>query len=68
MPLDQALRQAGVFPQAVGPSQSYLRRIGRPNAERILNYLLETDTGLKGGSRLPERIQLELLLVRLAGK
>jgi DNA polymerase III subunit delta len=68
MPLDQALRQAGVFPQAVGPSQSYLRRIGRPNAERILSYLLETDAGLKGGSRLPERMQLERLLLQLAGK
>jgi hypothetical protein len=28
---------------------------------------LETETGLKGGSRMPERSQMELLLVRLAG-
>lgn len=65
--LDQALRGAGVFPQAVGPSQAYLRRIGRANAERILTTLLETESGLKGGSRLPERIQLERLLIKLAG-
>ena len=68
MPLDQALRQSGVFPQAVGPSQAYLRRIGRAKAELILNRLLATDAGLKGGSRLPERVQLEKLLVELAGK
>ena len=67
-PLDQALRQAGVFPQGVGPSQSYLRRIGRSKAEQILNRLLSTDTGLKGGSRLPERIQLEKLLLELSGQ
>ncbi len=67
-PLDQALRQSGVFPQAVGPSQSYLRRIGRSKAEQILNRLLSTDTGLKGGSRLPERIQLEKLLLELSGR
>ena len=66
--LDQALRQAGVFPQVVAPSQSYLRRIGRPNAERILNHLLEADAGIKGGSRLPERIQLEKLLLELSGR
>lgn len=67
-PLDQALRSAGVFPQAVGPSSSYLRRIGRTKAERILNVLLETEARLKGGSKLPERIQLEHLLLQLAGK
>jgi DNA polymerase-3 subunit delta len=64
--LDQALRQAGVFPQAVASSASYLRRIGRQRAEQILNRLLETEAGLKGGSKLPERIQLEQLLIHLA--
>lgn len=68
MPLDQALRQAGIFPQAVAPSQAYLRRIGRAKAEQILNRLLVTDAGLKGGSRLPERIQLEKLLLELSGR
>lgn len=66
--LEQALRQAGVFPQAVAASQAYLRRLGRVKAEQILNRLLETDAGLKGGSRLPERIQIEKLLVELAGR
>jgi DNA polymerase-3 subunit delta len=31
-PLDQALRDAGVFPQSLGPSHAYLRRLGRANA------------------------------------
>ncbi|MDB5347968.1 MAG: polymerase delta subunit [Schlesneria sp.] len=67
MPLDQALRQSGVFPQAVPASQAFLRRVGRNKAEQILNRLLATDAGLKGGSRLPERIQLEKLLLELSG-
>lgn len=66
--LEQALRQAGVFPQAVAASQAYLRRLGRGKAEQILDHLLATDAGLKGGSRLPERIQIEKLLVELAGR
>ena len=68
MPLDQAMRQSGIFPQAVASGQAYLRRIGRARAEQILNRILATDAGLKGSSRLPERVQLEKLLVELAGK
>lgn len=66
--LEQALRQAQVFPQAVGASQSYLRRLGRSKAEKILQKLLTTDMGLKGANPLPERVQLERLLIELAGR
>jgi DNA polymerase-3 subunit delta len=66
-PLDQALRDAGVFPQAVGPSQAYLRRLGRARAERLLSLLVRADSGLKGGDKLPDRIQMERLLLRLSG-
>jgi len=65
-PLDAALKAAGVF--QVAPGAAYLRRIGRPKAEQILTALVTTDAGLKGYSRLPDRLQLELLLVRLAGR
>ena len=66
--LEQALRQAQVFPQAVGPAQSYLRRLGRSKAERILQKLLATDMGLKGANPLPGRVQLERLLIELSGR
>ncbi len=68
MALDQAMRQVGVFPQAIGPSTAYLRRIGRHRAEQILHLIRATDGGLKGSNSLPERMQLEKLLVELAGK
>lgn len=66
--LDQALRQAGIFPNVVQASQAYLRRIGRARAEQLLNRLLEVQMGLKGSSQLPERMQLEMLLMQLAGR
>lgn len=68
MPLDQALRSTGTFPQAVAPSQTYLRRLGRVKAERLMERLLKTDTGLKGMNSLSDRIQLERLLIELSGR
>lgn len=66
-PLGAALKSSGVFPRDVDGSERYLRRIGRPRAEMILPSLLKADSGLKGASRLPEQLQLEQLLLRLAG-
>ena len=66
--LGGALREAGVFPQALGAASAYLRRLGRPKAERLIRHLLDADLALKGGSRLPERLQLERLLIELSGK
>lgn len=65
MPLDAALKEAGVFPAAIGPTLAYLRRIGRPRAEQILRRILELDSGLKGGSPIPDRAQFEKLLIAL---
>lgn len=66
--LEQALRQAGTFPMAMMPGQNYLRRLGRAKAEKILQRLIETDSGLKGGNPLPERMQIEQLLLQLTGR
>jgi DNA polymerase-3 subunit delta len=65
--LDAAMREAGIFPQAVGPSSTYLRRLGRPQAEKLIQHLMNADLALKGASRLPERLQLERLLIELSG-
>lgn len=66
--LNVALQKAGSFPNEVPPASQYLRRIGRPRAERISEWLLSAETSLKGGSRISERAQIELLLVKLAGQ
>ena len=66
-PLNAALKQCGVFPRDVDASARYLRRIGRPRAETLLARLLQADADLKGASRLPDRLQMERLLLDLAG-
>ncbi len=68
MPLSAALKQAGIFPRDVSAAESYLRRIGRPNAEQISHWLLETDLNLKGGARTSDRLLLEQLFLNLSGK
>ena len=67
MNLNAALKQAGVFWSSIDPSARYLKRIGRPRAERFHELLLAADAGMKGSSRLPERVILESLLVQLSG-
>jgi len=66
--LGAALEQAGVSSFAVKGCEQQLRHLGRPRANRLYDWLLETDLGLKGGSQLPPRTVLERLVVRLARK
>ena len=66
-PLNVALKQCGVFPRDVDASAGYLRRIGRPRAEKLLARLVQADADLKGASRLPDRLQMERLLLDLSG-
>lgn len=68
MPLSAALKQAGVFPYQISAAENYLRRVGRPHAEQISRWLLETDLNLKGGARTSDRLLLEQLFLRLSGK
>jgi DNA polymerase-3 subunit delta len=65
--LRAALQQAGVFPRDIDASERYLRRIGRQQAELLRSQLLEADRGLKGGSRVAEQLQLEVLLLQFCG-
>lgn len=66
-PLESALVEGGVKPFAVQQTIAYLRRIGRPRAERLLRWMLGADLDIKGFSQLPERIVLERLMLRLGG-
>jgi len=66
--LRDAILGSGIFPNAIGPSEAYLRRIGFERASRILQLLIEADTQMKGGSRVDPKLLLERLFVRLAGE
>ena len=65
--LPEALRSAGVFPAAIGPSERYLIRLGFDKASRIFQMLIDADANMKGGSRVAPKLQLEALFVKLAG-
>lgn len=68
-PLPAALKEAGIFrPSDVDTAARFLRRIGRPRAERIHARLLAADADLKGNSRLSPQLQLERLLLDLGGR
>lgn len=66
--LTGALKSAGVFPNAVGAAEGYLKRIGFEKASRIFQMLVEADANMKGGSRVDPKLQLEALFVQLATK
>jgi DNA polymerase-3 subunit delta len=66
--LGAALDQAGVLPfQAKGVEQQ-LRHLGRRRTERLYDWLLKANSGMKGGSPLPPRTLLERLVIQLARK
>jgi DNA polymerase III subunit delta len=67
-PIDEAMNRAGVasWPQARDQARKQLKHLGAERLDKLYDWLLETDGGLKGGSPLPDRLQLERLVVRLA--
>jgi len=67
-PLRDALREAGVFPRDIEISERYLKRLGRARADQLFSRLADADRDLKGGSRVPDRLQLERLLLWLSGQ
>lgn len=64
--LPEALERAGVPPFGRRGAEQQLRHLGRRRLDRLYDWLLETDLGMKGSSALPPRILLERLVVRLA--
>jgi DNA polymerase-3 subunit delta len=65
VPLPQAIARAG-FRFKMHEVEQQLRHLGRRRLNRLYEWLLETDSGLKGGSQLPKRAILERLVVQLA--
>jgi DNA polymerase-3 subunit delta len=65
-PLPTAIEAAGFQPWARDRVEKQLRHLGRRRLDRIYDWLLETDLGMKSSGALPERVLLERLVVRLA--
>ncbi len=66
--LQESLTRAGIpnFPAARQSAEQQMRYLGRRRLDRLYDWLLETDAGMKGGSQLPPTTLLERLVVRLA--
>ena len=43
-----------------------MKYLGWNRLDKLFDWLLEVDQGMKGGSPLPDTVQLERLIVRLA--
>jgi len=65
--LEQAIVAGGTKSYQIKNLVDYLKRLKRPRAERILNWLLEADLAIKS-SKAPDRIVVERLLMQLAGR
>jgi len=61
-----ALEQAGFPPYTRQAAEQHLRHLGPGRADRLYDWLVEADLGLKGSSQLPPRTQLERLVARLS--
>jgi DNA polymerase-3 subunit delta len=66
--IGRALDQVGIPPFAQKGCEQQLRHLGRRRVNRLYDWLLEVDLGLKGSSQLPPRTLLERLVVQLARK
>jgi DNA polymerase-3 subunit delta len=64
--LPTALEEAGVPPFRIRSAEQQLKHLGRRRLDRVYDWLLETDLGLKGSSQLPPRTLLERFVVQLA--
>jgi DNA polymerase-3 subunit delta len=66
--LGPAMDAAGVpaWPKARQSFERQLRWLGQRRLDQLTSWLVETNLGLKGGNALPERVQVERLIVRLA--
>jgi DNA polymerase-3 subunit delta len=66
--LGPALDAAGIprWPKARESAERQLKHLGGRRLEKLIDWLTEINLGLKGGNALPERIQVERLVVMLA--
>jgi len=66
--LGPAMDAAGVpnFPRARQGFEKQLRHLGMRRLDKLNEWLLDINLGVKGGNSLPPKLQVERLLVRLA--
>lgn len=66
MALGPAMDAAGVRKFFRRDTEAQMRRLGGRRLSKLTDWLVEINLGLKGGCALPERVQVERLVVMLA--
>lgn len=68
LPLQAALKQAGVPPFKLATAERQLRQLGRDRGKQLTGWLLAADLAIKGhnSADVRARIELERLIVRLS--
>ncbi len=68
MPLEEAMNEAAIFhwPAVRDSARRQMKHLGWPRLDKLYDWLIEVDLGLKGESPLPERAVFERLIVQLA--
>ena len=66
LPLPTALEQAGVKRFVIQKSEAQLKRLGRHRGAKLLDWLLQADLDFKGDSRIPPRMIIEQLVLKIA--
>lgn len=68
LPMGQAMDAANVpkWPEARTKFERQVKHLGRRRLDKLTDWLVEINLGLKGGSQLPPRVQVERFVVRLA--
>jgi len=68
MNLDEAFSIAGIanWPQARASAHQQMKHLGWNRLDKLYDWLLEIDSGIKGGNPLPDKMQMERLIVRLS--
>jgi DNA polymerase III subunit delta len=64
-PLGLAIEEAGFASFSVKQAEQQLKHLGRRRLDKLYDWLIEADHGLKGGSQLPPRTLFEQLILRL---
>jgi DNA polymerase-3 subunit delta len=62
----QALAEVGIREFNLARCEQLMRHLGMRRLEKLYDWLLEIDLGLKGGNPLPPAVQMERFVVRLA--
>ena len=66
--MTEALESVGVPNFTLKSTENQLRHLGRRRAEKLYDWLLEVNMGMRGDSPLSERTLVERMLVRMCGK